>query len=199
MPARIRLAQTSDAGAIAAIYRPIVETTAVSFETVAPDAAAMAGRIAERLQWLPWLVCDVDGAIAGFTYASKHRERAAYRWSVDTSVCIDPGVRRRGVGRGLYRSLFAILAAQGFVNAYAGIALPNDASVRLHEAVGFTPIGVYTRVGYKFGLWHDVGWWQRPLRDHEAIPSEPRAIGDIIRRSDWDALVARGQSLIRVG
>jgi phosphinothricin acetyltransferase len=197
MSVRIRLAQETDAGALAVIYRPIVETTAISFETTAPDAGDMAHRIVEALQSLPWLVCEIDDRIAGYAYASRHRLRAAYRWSVDVSICIDSAFRRRGVGRGLYESLFAVLAAQGLVNAFAGIVLPNPASVRLHESLGFTPVGVYRGVGYKFGQWHDVAWWQRPLGNPSANPPEPRAIGDLVRQSGWDALVSSGQSHIR--
>ena len=121
----------------------------------------------------PWLVCEIDGDVAGYAYATTHRVRAAYRWSVDTSVYVDAAPAAAGVGRGLYRSLFAILAAQGFVNAFAGIALPNPGSVALHEAVGFEPLGVYRRVGFKFGDWHDVGWWQLALTAHEASPDAP--------------------------
>ena len=144
MPARIKFADESDAAAIAKIYRPIVESTTISFETVPPDREEMARRIVATTREHPWLVCDIGGRVAGYAYATKHRVRSAYKWSVDTSVYVDDGFRLRGVGRGLYESLFGILATQGYFNAYAGIALPNASSVGLHEAVGFRKIGVQT-------------------------------------------------------
>jgi len=197
MSVGIRLAHDADAEAIAAIYRPIVETTAISFETDAPDAAEIRQRVADTLPVYPWLVCDIDGEVAGYAYATKHRVRAAYRWSVDTSVYIDEARRRLGVGRGLYQSLFAILAAQGFVNAFAGIALPNPGSVGLHEAVGFAPLGVYRRVGFKFGEWRDVGWWQLALKAHEASPGVPIDVDAVRLRPEWAGLLARGEAAIR--
>lgn len=197
MPTHIRLAQDADAGAIAAIYRPIVEATAISFETVAPDGEEMARRVRDTLTSHPWLVCDLGGDIAGYAYASKHRVRGAYRWSVDTSLYVDPDHRQLGVGRGLYLSLFAVLAAQGYFNAFAGIALPNEASVGLHESMGFEKLGVYRRVGYKFGEWRDVGWWQLMLREHGESPAEPLDLAAMQRRTDWMELLTRGESAIR--
>jgi phosphinothricin acetyltransferase len=197
MTPHIRLATLSDAEAIAAIYRPVVETTTISFETVAPDRDEMAKRLADTLVSHPWLVCEVNGRVAGYADATKHRVRAAYQWSVDTSVYVDAACRRSGVGRGLYHSLFAILAAQGFVNAFAGIALPNGASVALHEAVSFEPLGVYRRVGFKLGAWHDVGWWQLAIRAHEASPDAPLSVAAVQRRGDWASLLASGQPSIR--
>lgn len=197
MAVRIRLAREDDAIAVAAIYAPSVESTPVSFETVAPTAAEMARRMADIQQAYPWLVCDISGEVAGYAYATTHRVRSAYRWSVDTAVYIDARYRRRGVGRALYLSLFAILRAQRFVNAYAGITLPNPASVALHESVGFEPIGVYRSVGYKLGAWRDVGWWQLALRAHESSPAEPLPVTAIAGRDSWDAALATGESAVR--
>ncbi len=196
-PVHLRLARATDAAAIAAIYRPIVEDTVISFEAVAPDAAEMSRRIAGTSPTHPWLVCEADGAIAGYAYASKHREREAYRWAVDTSVYVAASQRRRGIARALYDSLFAILEAQGFAAAFAGIALPNPASVALHEAAGFEPLGVYRRVGYKRGGWHDVGWWQRRLWEADGAPPEPLDVGALAARPDWAARLAAGESRIR--
>jgi phosphinothricin acetyltransferase len=130
--------------------------------------------------------------VVGYAYASRHRVRAAYRWSVDVAVYIAPSHHRMGIGRAVYTSLFSILAAQGFFNAYAGVTLPNPASVGLHEAMGFTPVGVYRHVGYKLGAWHDVGWWQRPLREPRDAPELPLELATVRRRSDWDRLLASG-------
>jgi len=197
MSVRIRLASEQDADAIAAIYRPVVEDTAISFETTAPGREEMASRVAETLSSYPWLVCERDGRIAGYAYATRHRVRAAYQWSVDTSVYIDEAERRSGVGRGLYLSLFAILAAQGYFNAFAGIALPNPGSVALHEAMGFEKLGVYQNVGFKLGEWRDVGWWQLMLRSHEAVPHEPLALDSVRRLPAWERLLVRGEAVVR--
>lgn len=193
MSRQVRLASPSDGAAVAAIYGPIVEATAISFEAVPPDAAEMARRIAQTMESHPWLVCEVDGHVAGYAYASPHRARAAYRWSVDTSVYVAERWRRSGVGRDLYAFLFDLLAAQGLVNAYAGIALPNPASVRLHEAMGFTSIGVYEGVGYKLGRWHDVGWWQRALTPAPEAPDEPIPFAELRQAGGLKGRLARGR------
>ena len=152
-----------DGAACAAIYAPYVTGAATSFEEIAPGAGAMTERIVAAVAEWPWLVAEVDGAVAAYALAGPHRARGAYRWAADVSVYVDAGHHRRGLGRALYEPLLALLAAQGLRQACAGIALPNPASVALHEALGFTPVGVYRRIGYKHGRWWDVGWWQRPL------------------------------------
>lgn len=197
MTIRIRLAEAPDAAAIAAIYRPFVENTPVSFEEAAPDRAQIATLIADTRVSYPWLVCEIDRAVAGYAYATRHRVRASYRWSVDTSVYVAREHWRRGVGRGLYASLLSILSAQGFFNAYAGITLPNPGSVGLHESVGFTAVGVYHGVGFKFGAWHDVGWWERPLRPRDPAPAEPLAMAVVQRQIAWESLVTTGETSIR--
>jgi L-amino acid N-acyltransferase YncA len=194
---RIRMAREDDGAAVAAIYRPYVETSVISFETAPPDASEMTRRVVDTVADFPWLICEIDGRAAGYAYATRHRVRAAYLWSVDTSVYLDRQYWRCGIGRGLYASLFAILAAQGFYNAYAGITLPNPASVALHEAVGFEPVGVYRRTGFKHGGWHDVAWWQLTLQPHTVSPQPPLALAAIRSRSDWESLVATGQPFIR--
>src|SRR5262249_33144374 len=141
---------------ILAIYAPFCRETPISFETREPTTDEMRRRIAKTVKSLPWLVCEEGGLILGYAYASPHRERAAYGWSVDVSVYIREGLRRRGLGRALYTSLFAILQLQGFYNAVAGTALPNPGSVGLHQAMGFQPVGVYRNIGFKCGAWHDV-------------------------------------------
>ena len=172
----IRLATVADAPAVAAIYRPYVTDSLVSFELEPPDHLAMADRMAKILGRLPWLVCEQDGVVLGYAYASKYRERAAYQWSVETTVYLRQDWHRRGIGRALYSELFGLLVQQGYYTAYAGIALPNAASVGLHESFGFEPVGVYRNAGFKFGAWHDVGWWQKPLRPYAAPIAVPAAL-----------------------
>jgi L-amino acid N-acyltransferase YncA len=152
-----------DAAACAEIYAPFVTGSAVSFEDEPPDEAELARRIAQISQTHPWLLAEVDGVVAGYAYGSRHRDRAAYRWAADVAVYVAADRRRRGVGRALYGALMPLLARQRLHVACAGIALPNDASVALHEACGFRPVGVYRRIGWKAGAWYDVGWWQAEL------------------------------------
>ena len=169
----IRVASTDDAGAIAGIYSSYVRNTVISFETAAPDCAEIARRIEHIGVQHPWLTARLGGSVVGYAYASEHRARQAYRWSVDVTIYLHPDAQRRGVGSALYERLLALLREQGYVRAFAGIALPNAASTGLHAAMGFTPIGVYRQVGYKFGAWHDVSWWQLVLREAPERPPEP--------------------------
>jgi L-amino acid N-acyltransferase YncA len=175
----LRLAEASDAGEVLAIYARVVRETAISFEVEPPSVEEMRRRIDETLPRLPWLVSEVDGKIAGYACASKHRERAAYQWSVDVSAYVAEDRRRSGVARGLYTALLGVLEDLGYYSAFAGIALPNKASVGFHESMGFRPIGVYRKVGYKLGAWRDVGWWQRELREYRENPEAPRAMADM--------------------
>ena len=176
----IRLATPADAPAIAAIYGPIVAETVISFELVPPTAEEMAERIGKTIPAYPWLVFERNGQILGYAYAGAHRARPAYRWSVDVSAYVAEAGRRQGIGRTLYERLLLLLRRQGYHAAFAGIALPNPASVALHEAVGFVQLGVYRNVGFKLGAWHDVGWWQRTIGDGSADPVEPRPVTDIL-------------------
>lgn len=123
----------------------------------------MARRIGAYSASHAWLVAEADGIVAGYAYGSPHRERAAYASSCDVAVYVDPAHARRGIGRALYSVLLPLLKKKGSHAAFAGIALPNAASVGLHEAMGFTPVGIYREVGWKMGSWRDVGWWQRLL------------------------------------
>jgi phosphinothricin acetyltransferase len=156
-------ATPKDAAASAAIYAPFVTDGWVSFELDPPTPEEMARRIAEYSASHAWLVAEKDGAVAGYAYGSPHRERAAYASSCDVAVYVDSAHARQGIGRALYGKLLPQLAARGYHAAFAGIALPNDASIALHQAMGFTPVGIYREVGWKLGGWRDVGWWQRLL------------------------------------
>lgn len=180
-----RLAEERDASALAAIYAPAVIERATSFELVPPSATEMAARVAAVAAHYPWLVVEDEGRVLGFAYASRHRDRAAYAWSVDVSVYVHPDAHRQGIGRGLYRILLAILELQGFRRVYAGATLPNPASVGLHEAMGFRPIGVYEAVGHKFGRWHDVAWFGRPLAPLTADPAPPLTMDEVRAHPAW--------------
>ncbi len=181
---RRRLADPKrDSERVAEIYRPYVLDSLVSFEEVAPDAVEMAGRMRATLAWTPWLVAeDESGHVIGYAYASRHRDRPGYRWSVDISVYIDAAWHRRGVGRALYADLLEISRRQGMINVYAGIALPNPGSVALHESLGMRLIGVYEKVGFKFGEWPDVAWYGMRLAEPVVDPPEPIAFPELRTR-----------------
>lgn len=170
----VRDASESDAVACAAVYRPYVTDTAITFETDPPAPAEMARRIADAQRTHAWLVAEQGGRVVGYAYGGPHKTRAAYRWSCEVSVYLEVGLRRAGTGRALYEALFARLAGRGFRTAVAGMALPNDASAGLHRALGFEPVGVYRRIGWKNGAWHDVAWVQRDLAGAVDPPTGPR-------------------------
>ncbi len=172
-PVTVRAATTSDAEAVAAIYAPYVVETVISFEETPPTADELAARMLETPR-LPWLVAVRADAVVGFCYAARHRVRAAYRWSADVSVYVAPHERGRGVGRLLYGELLPLVRSLGYVSVFAGITLPNDASVGFHEAFGLTPVGVYRNVGFKHNKWRDVGWWQLTFTDPPDQPAEPK-------------------------
>lgn len=176
---RLRRAVPGDAAAVASIYAPYVSASAVSFETEAPDAAAIRERIEAAGDLYPWLAAEKDGELLGYAYAGSFRARAAYRYAVETSVYLAPAAQGQGIGRTLYGALIRTLEAQGFVQAIGAITLPNAASVGLHEALGFEPAGIYRQVGYKMGSWHDVGLWQRALAPVAIPPAEPIPFSEI--------------------
>jgi phosphinothricin acetyltransferase len=171
-----------DARACTAIYAPFVRNTPVSFEEQQPNEAEIARRITAVSQGYPWLVAEVAEEVVGYAYACAHRERAAYRWAADVAVYVGEGRRGQGVGRALYGELMPLLSRQGLRIACAGITLPNDASVALHERFGFELVGVYRRIGWKTGAWRDVGWWQvellPPTDGQPAEPAPPASLKD---------------------
>ena len=156
----IRMATGADAASVRAIYAPFVETSIISFEESVPSVEEIAARIARVLDDYAYLVAEREGEIIGFAYAGQHRTRSTYRFSVDVSVYVAKQGQRQGTGRALYGKLLPSLSDMGYHAAFAGIALPNPASIALHEAMGFEPVGIYRDVGRKFDRWHDVGWWQ---------------------------------------
>lgn len=188
----IRLAVPEDGSELARIYRPAVEEHPTSFELSAPDGTEMGRRVAALLPRFPWLVGVEGEALIGYAYASAHRERAAYGWSVEVSAYVDARAHRRGVARALYKSLLAVLGLQGFQNAYAGIALPNPASTGFHEAMGFRAVGTYHRVGFKHGQWRDVRWYERSLGEHPASPAPPRPLATVLTEPAFQAALASG-------
>ena len=163
-----------DAADCAAIYAPHVEGSAVSFEEVAPTPPDFAEVIERTSRTHPFIVLEDDGRVVGYAYAGPHRARAAYRWAADVGIYVDPAHRRCGTGRRLYEALFELMRNQGLLVAVAGITVPNDASIGLHRAVGFEPVGTYRAIGWKAGAWRDVSWWQKQLAaGDDGPPAEP--------------------------
>jgi len=179
---KIRLATQEDAGFIRDIYSPYVLNTPVSFETEVPSIGEIRNRIRDTLIKFPWLVFETNNSVVGYSYAGPHRSRCAYSWSVESTVYVHPEFQGKGIGTLLYRTLFELIKSQGVVNIYAGIVLPNNPSVKLHERVGFTSIGVFKDIGYKLDRWWDVGWWQLQLQKpiHPDALAEPVKIFEIL-------------------
>jgi L-amino acid N-acyltransferase YncA len=194
---RFREATSEDAAAIAAIYAPYCESTPITFENEAPDQTEIRSRIEKVLPEYPWLVCELDDRLVGYAYASRHRERAAYRWTVDVAIYIDRSQHRRGVGRALYSSLLPLLVQQGYFKAYAGITVPNEASVGLHLAMGFRELGTYPAEGFKLGVWRDVMWLEMTLQPLVPQPAEPIPAANLRSTDAWKSAIRLGESLLR--
>ena len=201
MSTRIRIGTPADAAAVKRIYDPMVIETAISFEEKPPRLETIAERMREIQAVYPWLVCERHDEVIGYAYAGRYAARAAYRWSVEASIYIDTQARRLGIGRALYTALFDVLRLQGYYRCFAGVTLPNAASVGLHESLGFTPVGVYHASGHKLGQWHDVGWWELGLHPTEGSPASPVDFPSLVRDRPKDvaAAFAKGEAQLREG
>jgi phosphinothricin acetyltransferase len=197
MTNRIRLATAADGPALAAIYAPAVASP-TSFELDPPDGAEMGRRVERITARTPWLICEHENRVAGYAYAGVHRDRPAYQWSMEVSAYVHADFHRCGMGRALYTSLFAVLTLQGFRSVYAGITLPNPASVGLHEALGFAPVGVYHAIGYKLGAWHDVMWLERALRSYDTDPAAPTPLPALREAPALEGALATGLPFLHV-
>lgn len=193
---RIRLAVPADGPRLAAIYETAVVGSTLSVELAAPDGAEMSRRIMETLAHRPWVVAETD-SVLGFAYASQHRVRPAYAWSVEVTIYTAPDAHRQGLGRALYTTLFAILSLQGYQNAYAGVTASNVSSIRFHEAMGFELVGTYRRVAFKLGRWIDVGWYVRSLGSHPAEPAAPRLLPAVWQSPEFESALQAGLAVRR--
>ena len=192
----IRLAHEADAAAVQAIYAPYVRDTAISFETDPPSVEEIGQRMRTALEHAPWLVCERDAAVVGYAYAGRFHPRAAYQWSVEVTVYVDRAHRGAGVGRALYTTLLDTLRVQGYRVAVGIIALPNAASVGLHERFGFRRAALLPAMGFKHGRWHDVGWWRLELRALPDPPEAPRPLAAVVQTHEWRACLARGSAIV---
>jgi len=194
---RIRFAGKEDAAAILRIYEAYIKNTRVTFEIDVPTVPEFEARMERITAQFPWLVCEVNGEIAGYAYGSRHGERAAYRWSADLSVYIDEKFHRRGIATALYRGVTELLRRQGYFTVYAGVSTPNPKSEAFHEALGFRNLGEFKNVGYKLGAWCGVAWYELPLADYVAEPKEPCAIGILTEREAWEDVLAEAEALLK--
>jgi phosphinothricin acetyltransferase len=178
-PTRLRLATLDDAAAILEIYAPYILESTISFEYELPSASEIGERIAAVQRFYPWIVLERDGELLAYAYASRLRTRAAYDWVAETSVYVARAQHGQGLGRHVYQALLDLLALQGLWWAYAGIALPNPVSQRMHERLGFERLGVFPGIGFKHGAWLDLEWWRYRLAPPDAgEPAPVRAIAD---------------------
>jgi phosphinothricin acetyltransferase len=182
MKETIRLVKPTDSAEILNIYTPYIENTAISFEQTVTTIDEFTKRIEGISINYPYLVYEVNGQVVGYAYASQHSGRYAYRFSVDLSIYLSEAYQGAGIAKRLYDCLFEILRKCGYINAYAGYSVPNDKSSRFHKKYGFTPVGTYHKVGYKFGKWHDVTWTEKAIKPHTNNPDEPLSINDLPKK-----------------
>ena len=193
---KVRLATEADSASILEIYAPFITDTAITFEYEVPTVTEFGKRITNIQRKYPWLVCEINGNIVGYAYASQFSERTAYDWSVDFSVYINPQYHRKRIGKALYFSLFELLKLQGYYNAYAGVTLPNIKSESLHHSFGFKPIGVYQNVGNKFGNWYDVKWFGLKIKDYPKSPTTPKIIDEVNNIPEFNTTIQKAEQMI---
>ena len=193
----IRFATREDAPGILEIYAPFVIGSAVTFEEEVPSAEEIAARIEQIAAKLPYLVCDINGRIAGYAYAFEFRTRSAYRWIKELSVYVHPGFRRKNIAGALYYCLFELMKSQGITSVLACITLPNIESVMFHEKVGFRKAGEFMANGYKLGKWHNVGWWELDLNPERTDPcDQPLSIREVPEKKVQEIL-RKGTEMIK--
>jgi len=192
----IRIATKDDAAAMLDIYAPFILNSGITQETEVPSIEEFQKRILLNLKERPWLVCEIDNQIAGYAYASKHRDRSGYQWCVEVSVYIHEKFYRYGVANALYTALFDILKLQNYVNAYAVITLPNEKSISFHKKFGFEHLTTYPKIGYKLGQWHDVGWMQYEINPHKKDPVDPLKF-TVLDKSVIDAILKMSSELLK--
>ena len=192
----IRMATKEDASAMLEIYAPFILNTGITQETEVPFNEDFQERILSNLKERPWLVCEIEKQIAGYAYASKHRDRKGYQWCVEASVYISEKYFGIGVANALYTALFDILKLQGYVNAYAVITLPNERSIAFHKKFGIEYLTTYPKIGYKLGQWHDVGWMQYEINPHQEDPADPIRFAEI-DTSIIDTILLKASALLK--
>lgn len=193
----IRLITTADAEAARNIYAPYVLNTAVSFEYQVPTVEEFRYKIEKITAQYPWLVCEVDGEIAGYAYGSTHRDRTGYQWSPEVTVYLSEKYHRRGIARVLYSALFEMLKMQGYFNAFAGVLVTNEKSVEFHRAMGFEDIGLFKNIGYKLGEWHTNLWMQYEIQKSIPNPPVPIAIGEIVNTDEFKKIMERANGQVK--
>lgn len=175
----IRIAKQTEAESILNIYTPYIQNTSFTFETEVPTIDEFKKRIESYLVNWPWLVCEINGKIAGYAYCGKHRERIAYQWCTESSVYVHDDFQRMGVAKALYAAIIELVKLQGYRNLYAVINLPNERSVLFHEQMGFKYFATYKNVGYKLGKWKNVGWWELQLNEYNLEPEPPKKFSEM--------------------
>lgn len=193
---KIRLATESDSSSILEIYAPFIKNTVITFEYEVPTMSEFSTRMTNIQKKYPWIICEVNDSIVGYAYASQFNERAAYNWSVDFSIYIKPEYHRKKIGKALYYALSQLIKLQGYCNAYAGVTLPNIKSESLHESFGFKPVGVYHNVGYKFGNWYDVKWFELKIQEHFKAPIIPKNINEINNTPEFNTILQKAEQMI---
>lgn len=194
---KIRLATPKDGEAILNIYKYYIENTAITFETEVPSVEAFEERIENTLSRFPWLVCEVDDVVAGYAYASKHRERAAYQWSADLSIYVDEKYHRRHIAKALYQVLEETLRLQGYYTVFAGVTSPNPKSEAFHAAYGFDTVGVFENVGYKLEQWWGVKWFKYTLTDYQKEPTAPKAFSEVKDAEIFDKILRDAEEMLQ--
>lgn len=193
---KIRLASEADYAGMLGIYGPYIAGTSITFENVVPPLTEFEARIRKIQQKYPCLVCEMDGVIAGYTYASQYKERVAYDWSVELAAYVQPSYQGKRVGRGLCGALLEVLKLLGYFNAYACVAMPNPKSEGMIRSFGFKEIGTFEKVGNKFGLWHDIKWFGLSLMVHKASPEAPKGIWEVADSDEFRGICEKAEALL---